>query len=64
MPAGYGAGDAAALHFVGTELERVVSSRPAAHAFYVSADAKRGTRERKLPVSYLGAVAESEAIAA
>ena len=28
MPAGYGAGDAAALHFVGTELERVVSSRP------------------------------------
>lgn len=64
MPAGYGAGDAAALHFVGTELERVVSSRPGARAFYVSADPKRGARERKLPVSYLGSVAESNAIAA
>lgn len=59
MPAGYGAGDAAALHFVGTELERVVSSRPTARAFYVSADAKHGAQERKLSVSYLGAVAES-----
>ena len=64
MPSGYGAGDAAALHFVGTELERVVSSRPEARAFYVSADARRGARERKLPVSYLGSVAESNAIAA
>jgi dipeptidase E len=64
MAAGYGAGDAAALHFAGTELERVVSSRPAARAFYVSADPKRGVRERKLPVRYLGAVAESKALAA
>ena len=28
MPPGYGVGDAAALHFVGTELAEVVSSRP------------------------------------
>ena len=30
MPPGYGVGDAAALHFVGTELAEVVSSRPEA----------------------------------
>jgi dipeptidase E len=64
MPAGYGAGDAAALHFVGTELERVVSSRPRARAFYVSADASGGARERKLPVRYLGRVADTKALAA
>lgn len=64
MPAGYGAGDAAALHFVGTDLERVVSSRPAARAFHVSADSRGAVRERKLPVRYLGAVTESKALAA
>jgi peptidase E len=64
MPAGYGAGDAAALHFVGTELERVVSSRPRARAFYVSADASGGARERKLPARYLGGVADTKALAA
>lgn len=64
MPAGYGAGDAAALHFVGTELERVVASAPGARAFHVSGDARRGVRERKLPVRYLGAVTDTKAIAA
>jgi len=64
MPAGYGAGDAAALHFVGTDLERAVSSRPAARAFHVSADSRGAVRERKLPVRYLGAVTESKALAA
>jgi dipeptidase E len=64
MPAGYGAGDAAALHFVGTELERVVSARPRARAFHVSADASGGARERKLPVRYLGTVAAAKALAA
>jgi hypothetical protein len=64
MPGGYGAGDAAALHFVGTELERVVSSRPRARAFEVSAGAGGNARERKLPVSYLGGVADTKALAA
>jgi dipeptidase E len=64
MPAGYGAGDAAALHFIGTELERVVASRPDARAFRVGGNARRGVRERKLPVRYLGAVADTKAIAA
>jgi dipeptidase E len=64
MPAGYGAGDAAALHFVGTELERVVSARPRAKAFHVSADPSGGARERKLPVSHLGRVADTKALAA
>jgi hypothetical protein len=64
MAAGYRAGEAAALHSVGTELERVVSSRPGARAFYISAAPKRGVRERKLPVRYLGAVAECKALAA
>ncbi len=39
MPPGYGVGDAAALHFVGTELAEVVSSRPGARARYVFATA-------------------------
>ena len=64
IPAGYGAGDAAGLHFLGTELERVVSSRPGARAFHVSRDARGGVRERKLPVRYLGAVTAGEALAA
>jgi dipeptidase E len=53
MPPGYGAGDGAALHFVGTELAEVVSSRPQARAVYVSGE--EGTvQERELPVRYLG----------
>jgi dipeptidase E len=35
MPAGYAAGDGAALHFRGESLARVVSSRPKASAYWV-----------------------------
>jgi len=57
MPDGYGVGDAAALHFVGTELAEVVSSRPEARARYVFADGAGGADERELPVRYLAAPA-------
>jgi peptidase E len=36
MPSGYAADDGAALHFVGTDLHRVVTSRDGAHAYRVS----------------------------
>jgi dipeptidase E len=70
MAPGYGVGDAAALHFVGTELAEAVSSRPGARARYVSGDAAGGAGEQELPVRYLGArgspalVAEAAALAA
>jgi peptidase E len=68
MPPGYGAGDAAALHFVGTELAEVVSSQPGGRAHYVSSDGEGGAIERELEVRYLGSSAGSvcsgEAIAA
>jgi dipeptidase E len=54
MPPGYGVGDAAALHFVGTELSEVVSSRPEARARYVYANGSGGACERELAVRYLG----------
>ena len=54
MAPGYGAGDGAALHFVGTELANVVSSRPGARAFHVTADSAGRAGERELPVRYLG----------
>lgn len=53
MAPGYGVGDAAALHFVGTELAEVVCSRPDARAVHVSA-AGDGVVERELPTRYLG----------
>ncbi len=55
LPAGYGAGDSAALHFVGTELHEVVSSRPEARAMFVSSDGNGGAGERELAVRFLGA---------
>jgi dipeptidase E len=62
MAPGYGVGDAAALHFVGTDLAEVVSSRPEARARYVFADGQGGASERELSVRYLGeAVAASDA---
>ena len=68
MPPGYGASDAAALHFIGTELAEVVSSRPGAQARFVYADGDAGAVERELAVRYLGSPAEAvrtdEAIAA
>lgn len=70
FPPGYGTGDAAALHFVGTELAEVVSSRAGARAMYVSADSDGEVTEHELPVRYLaaadcpGAAQPGEAIAA
>jgi dipeptidase E len=54
LPPGYGAGDGAALHFVGNELAEVVSSRPRARAAYVSVDGSGAVVERELAVRYLG----------
>jgi peptidase E len=53
MPAGYAAEDSAALHFVGEDLSRVVSSRPTAGAYRVQ---RVGTKvvETPLEVDYLG----------
>jgi peptidase E len=66
MPPGYGVSDAAALHFVGTDLNEVVSSRPEARARYVFGDGAGRATERELPVRYLGgpAVAPPELSAA
>ena len=54
LPAGYGVGDGAALHFVDTEMVEVVSSRPEARARYVCSDGAAGTIEEELAVRYLG----------
>jgi dipeptidase E len=66
MPAGYGVGDSAALHFVGTELAEVVSSKPHARAAFVSATDYGVAVEHELPVRYLGVpvLMEAEAVAA
>lgn len=48
MIPGYGTGDGAALHFFGTELAEVVTSRPTARAFHVTRDG-----ERELVTRYL-----------
>ncbi|HEX3511529.1 MAG TPA: peptidase E [Solirubrobacteraceae bacterium] len=52
---GFAADDGAALHFHGTELHRVVSSRHAAGAYRVDPRRGGGVRERRLPVELLGA---------
>ena len=54
MPPGFGVGDGAAVHFVGTELAEVISSRPGARAVYAGPDGEGGVGERELPVRYLG----------
>jgi peptidase E len=64
MGPGYGAGDSAAMHFVGTELHEVVSSRPEARAMYVTPDGNGGATERELAVRYLGAPTKLRASAA
>ncbi len=53
MAPGYGVGDGAALHFVGSELAEVVSSRPVSQARYVFRDGDV-VAEQELPVRYLG----------
>lgn len=62
MPAGYGVGDGAALHFVGTELNAVVASRPGSRARYVVPDGSGGAVEQELPVRYLGEPAPAPAL--
>ena len=52
MTPGYAAEDGAALHFVGTDLHRVVSSRPKAKAYRVEAG-----RVEPLETQFLGPVA-------
>jgi dipeptidase E len=48
FPAGYAADDFAALHFVGTELREVVSSRSGARAYRVEAGMERPLQARFL----------------
>ena len=54
MQAGYAADDGAALHFRGSNLVEVVSSRPQARAYRVELIAAR-VMETPLPVRFLGA---------
>jgi dipeptidase E len=56
MRAGFAADDGAALHFRGRQLERVVSSRPAARAYRVE-PMRDGVLEAPLETVYLGACA-------
>jgi len=53
LPGGYAADDHAALHFVGTELSEVVSSRLEARAYRVEA-VDGQARETELPTRFLG----------
>ena len=45
MRSGYAAEDGAALHFVGTELSRVVASRPEARGYRLDAARRAGGRD-------------------
>jgi dipeptidase E len=54
FPAGFGVGDGAALHFVGSELAAVVASRPGALARHASLGVAGEVVEEPLPVRYLG----------
>jgi dipeptidase E len=60
MPSGFGAGDSAALHFVGTELAEVVSSSRKARASFVATDENGVVLEHELPVRYLGVTSVEE----
>jgi dipeptidase E len=64
MPAGYGTGDGAALHFVDSELACVVASRPQARAYHVAPDGA-DVIETELATQFLGTpVAVEPALAA
>jgi dipeptidase E len=64
MPAGYGTGDGAALHFVGPALAEVVTSREHARAYHVKPERAEVT-ETELVTRFLGApLAEEPALAA
>jgi dipeptidase E len=62
MRPGYAAEDGTALHFVGTRLARVVSSRPAARAYRMRAGGS-GVERRTLRPDYLGALRPAVAAA-
>jgi dipeptidase E len=53
MRPGYAAEDGAALHFVGTELSRVVASRPEARGYRLDAVGERVV-EMRIATAYLG----------
>lgn len=53
MRPGYAAEDGAALHFIGTELSRVVASRPAARGYRLDASGDRIV-EMRIATTYLG----------
>ena len=59
---GFGVGDGAALHFIGTELHEVVGSRPGARACRVRGDGAGGALEEDLAVRYLGRAPEPELV--
>ena len=54
LPDGYAADDGVALHFIGTELDRCVSSRPDARAYRVERTPEGTTRETSMTSVYLG----------
>jgi peptidase E len=60
MAPGYGAGDSAALHFVGKELHEVVASKAKARAVFVAPGDDGVAVERELPVRYLGVSAVND----
>jgi len=53
MRPGYAAEDGAALHFVGTELSRVVASRPEARGYRLDPLGERVV-EMRIATTYLG----------
>ncbi len=57
MLPGYAADDGVGLHFVGTKLERVISSRPNARAFHVEREGDRAVQTFIKP-DYLGDLVE------
>jgi dipeptidase E len=63
MPAGYAADDGSALHFVGQDLARVVTSKPSARAYRVAALGGEVV-ETELSADYLGAPLAAGALAA
>jgi len=60
LPDGWAADDGAALHFIGTDLSEVISSRPNARAYRIE---RRGDEviERAFPTRFLGASQVSRA---
>jgi peptidase E len=62
MPQGYAAEDGTALHFTGSRLSRVVSSRPAARAYRMRAAGGKIERRTLMP-DYLGTEAPVAAAA-